>query len=118
MVRTDAFVRSRTLTNLEVTHINYILKSRAHRFVAVGRQEWLYPERQLDDIPWAVLRGTLLPPKGETWLFGGEILATFKDGRVYYRDQFGRTEKQRDFLRKEIPERPLKRLCRRATARD
>ena len=36
------------------------------------------------------------------------MFAQFKDGHVYYQDEFGRTEKQRDFLKKNPPTKPLR----------
>jgi hypothetical protein len=102
MVRTDAFIRTHRLSSQEVARINHILKRRARRYIAAGREEWLYPEEAVAD-PWDRLRETLLPPKDKLWHFGGEILASFDDGHVYYQDEFGRTEKQRDFLKKDPP---------------
>ncbi len=107
MVRTDKFIRTRKLSGEEVARINYILKARARRYVAAGRKEWLYPEKMVSD-PWSELRNTLLPPDDALWHFGGEIFARFDDGRVYYQDEFGRTEKQRDFLKKDAPAKPLR----------
>lgn len=106
MVRTDAFIRSRKLSDLEVARINYVLKARARRYIAAGRKEWLYPEQLLNE-SWADLRETFLA-KDELWRFGGEIYAGFDDGRVHYQDAFGRTEKQRDFLIKVPPTKKLR----------
>jgi hypothetical protein len=105
MVRTDAFIRTRKLSSQEVARINYVLKARARRYIAAGRREWLYPEESVAE-PWGELRKTLLPPKDELWHFGGELYAKFQDGRVYYQDELGRTEKQRDFLKKDPPTKP------------
>jgi hypothetical protein len=107
MVRTDAFIRTRKLSGQAVAQVNYVLKARARRYIAAGRKEWLYPEEIVSD-PWGELRKTLLPPKDELWHFGGEMFARFEDGHVHYQDEFGRTEKQRDFLRKDPPVRPLR----------
>jgi hypothetical protein len=107
MVRTDAFIRSRKLSSQEVARINYVLKTRARRYIAAGRKEWLYPEKSVSE-PWGDLRKTLLPPKDELWHFGGEMFAKFEDGHVHYQDEFGRTEKQRDFLKKDPPVKPLR----------
>jgi len=104
VVRTDAFVRERKLSAVQVNQINHIIKSRARRYVAAGRKEWLYPERTVNE-PWANLRRTLLPPKDGLFLYGGEIYARFEDGHVHYQDEFGRTEKPRDFLIKALPAR-------------
>jgi uncharacterized protein YchJ len=107
MARTDAFIRTRRLSSQEVARINYVLKARARRYIAAGRKEWLYPDKSVSE-PWAELRKTFLPPKNELWHFGGEMFAQFKDGHVYYQDEFGRTEKQRDFLKKNPPTKPLR----------
>ena len=107
MVRTDAFIRTRKLTDHEVARINYILKARASRYIAAGRKEWLYPERTVTE-PWRDIAATLVPPNDDLWHFGGEMFAKFDDGHVHYQDEFGRTEKQRDFLQKEPPTKPLR----------
>lgn len=107
MVRTDAFVRKRRLSSLEVAQVNFIIKARARRFIAAGHKEWLYPERTISE-PWDKLRNTLLPSKDELWHFGGEMFAKFDSGHVHYQDEFGRTEKQREFLKKEQPVKPLR----------
>ncbi|GLR90917.1 DUF4238 domain-containing protein [Bradyrhizobium iriomotense] len=107
MVRTDAFIRTRKLSDHEVARINYVLKSRAHRYVAAGRKEWLFPEKVISE-SWADLRETLLPPKNQLWHFGGEMFAKFDSGDVHFQDAFGRTEPERDFLKKQPPTGDLK----------
>jgi hypothetical protein len=107
MVRTDAFIRERKLSAVEVTRLNKIIKSRAKRYIAAGRKEWLYPEHVVQT-PWADMRHTLLPPKHELYRFGGEIFVRYEDGHVHYQDQFGRTEKPREFLVKKLPGKPLR----------
>lgn len=105
MVRTDAFIQTRQLNSAEVIRINYILKARARRFIAAGRNEWLYPERVVDQ-SWAELRHALMPNRAGLLYFGGEMFAKFEDGHVHYQDEFGRTEKQHDFLRKPASVEP------------
>ncbi|WMT72004.1 DUF4238 domain-containing protein [Bradyrhizobium sp. Ash2021] len=107
MVRTDAFIRTRKLSSQEVNRVNYVIKRRARRFIAGGRKEWLSPEKYVVE-PWNEFRTTLLPPNDGLWHFGGEMYAKFEDGRVHYQDEFGRTEKERDFLKKRLPTEPLK----------
>jgi hypothetical protein len=106
LMRTDAFIRTRKLTGQEVTHVNFVLKARARRFIAAGRKEWLYPEKNVS-LPWGELRKTFMPPKGELFHFGGEIFAKFESGHVHYQDEFGRTEKPREFLIKKPPDTSL-----------
>jgi hypothetical protein len=112
MVRTDAFIRSRKLTSEQVIRVNRVLKARARRYIAAGKEEWLYPETSSVEL-WADLRGVLLPPKNDLWHFGGEMYARFESGEVYYQDAFGRTGKEREFLRKKPPSKPphARELC-------
>jgi hypothetical protein len=107
MVRTDAFIRTRKLTSGEVIRVNRVLKARAKRYIAAGKEEWLYPETWSAE-PWADLRGVFLPPKNGLWHFGGEMYARFDNGEVYYQDAFGRTEKEREFLKKKPPSKSLR----------
>lgn len=107
MVRTDAFIRKRRLSSLEVAQVNFIIKARARRYIAAGHKEWLYPEKTISE-PWDKLRTTLLPSKDELWHFGGEMFVKFESGHVHYQDEFGRTEKQREFLKKDPPVKPLR----------
>lgn len=106
MVRTDAFIRVRKLTREEVIRVNRVLKARAKRYIAAGKEEWLYPET-LSTETWADLRRVFLPPKKDLWRFGGEICVRFESGKVHYQDTFGRTEKEREFLKKTPPSGPL-----------
>lgn len=96
MAHTDALIRGRKLSEMEVHAVNRVLKSRARRYVAAGNPEWLYPEKHCD-CPWEDIRNILLP-RTELWRFGGEIFIGYKDGSTAYRDQFGRTTKENEFL--------------------
>lgn len=102
-----SFIRKRKLSSQEVAQINLVIKRRARRYIAAGRKEWLYPEKSVSET-WGELRTTLLPPKNELWHFGGEMFVKYEDGHVHYQDEFGRTEKPRDFLRKEAPAKALR----------
>lgn len=106
MVRTDAFARLRRLDAGEVRQINRVIKARARRHIAAGCEKWLDPELG-DNAPWSELRGVLLPPERALFGFGGEMYAKFQDGSVHYQDSFGRTEKESDFLKKEVVETGL-----------
>jgi hypothetical protein len=107
MTRIDAFIRTRQLTAQEVAQVNFVLKSRARRFIGAGRKEWLYPENTVKQ-SWGDLRKTFLPPENELFHFGGEIFVKYESGDVHYQDEFGRTEKPRDFLIKKAPDKPLR----------
>jgi hypothetical protein len=40
--------------------------------------------------------------------FGGEMFVKYESGDVHYQDEFGRTEKPREFLIKKAPQKPLR----------
>ena len=40
--------------------------------------------------------------------FGGEMFVKYESGDVHYQDEFGRTEKPREFLIKKVPDKPLR----------
>ncbi len=107
MTKIDAFIRERKLTAQEVAEINFIIKKRARRYIAGGRKEWLYPERVVTQ-PWSELRKTLMPPELGLFEFGGEIFVKYESGDVHYQDEFGRTEKPREFLIKKPADKPLR----------
>ena len=98
MVQTDAFIRSRELSEAEVHAINLVLKSRARKYVASSNPAWLYPEQHCT-LPWEGIAKILLPQK-DLWRFGGETYIGYKDGTSAYRDKFGRTSKAHEFLTK------------------
>ena len=113
LTRTDAIIRGRMLREEDVLAINFVLKSRASRYVAAGRKDLLYPESHVS-LPWDEIRYLLLPPKGELWDFGGEIFVGYEDGTTHYQDAYGRTVPENPYLRKDPPvpqttseERPL-----------
>ena len=103
MVRTDAFIRNRELSEAEVHAINSVLKARAKKYVASSNVAWLYPERHCT-LPWKAIAKILLPRK-ELWRFGGEIYIRYENGSSAYRDQFGRTSKAHEFLTKPTLEK-------------
>ncbi len=106
VTKIDSFIRERKLTAQEVAEINFIIKKRARRYIGGGRKEWLYPERTVTR-PWSELRKTLMPPELGLFEFGGEIFVKYESGDVHYQDEFGRTEKPREFLIKKPPNKPL-----------
>lgn len=107
MVSTINFIRSRRLAADDVVRINRIFKAKACKFIAAGREEWLNPEA-MNDEPWSALGSALLPPHRELGEFGGEMMAQWDSGDTHYQDAFGRTEGERPFLVKPLPERPLR----------
>lgn len=102
MVSTIEFIKTRHLTDDQVAEVNFVIKARASRYIAGSRREDLYPEKVVSK-PWADLRATLLPPADQLYRFGGEMFASFENGDVHYQDEFGRTEKPREWLVKAMP---------------
>lgn len=108
LVRADALIRSRRVSAEQVVQINQVIKSRANRFLAAGREEWLFPERHVTT-DWAAMAPTLQPPSDELWHFGGETYVGYKDGSVDYQDAFGRSDHRAEFLERpeaDLPRRP------------
>jgi hypothetical protein len=104
MTRADAFIHTRKLTAQEVAQVNRVIKARARRYIAAGRKEWLYPEKTVS-LPWGELRNVFIPPRDGLFHFGGEIFVKYESGDVHYQDEFGRTEKPRDYLIKKVPDK-------------
>lgn len=102
LARTDAWIRTRKLSREEVGAINYILKSRAHRYISAAQEDWLFPER-VCPLDWNTAGKVLLPPERELWHFGGEIVVGYKDGTSSFQDAFGRSSPANEYLRKEAP---------------
>lgn len=105
MASTIEFIKTRYLTDDQVAEVNFVIKARADRYVAGSRGEDLYPEKVVSK-SWADLRTTLLPPGDEPYRFGGEMFASFENGHIHYQDEFGRTEKPREWLLKAEPKLP------------
>lgn len=103
LVRTDKFIKTRTLSDAEVIAINHVLKSRAKKFIAAGNRDWLWPEKEVEGT-WQDIQRVLLPPKDELWSFGGETFIGYKDGSVDYQDAYGRKTKSAEFLNKDVKE--------------
>lgn len=98
--RLDNIIRKRSLNDSEVCAINFIIKSRAKRYVAAGKDLWLYPEKSING-DWMQLGEHLLPPKKELYKYGGEIFLGYEDGTTDYYDQYGRRRPIPQFLIKE-----------------
>ncbi len=105
LTRTDSFIRNRTLSRDEVIAVNYLIKSRARRFIAAAKIDWLYPERSFVG-DWSKIAKFLLPRDG-LWQFGGETYVGFKDGSTHYQDAFGRTSTSHESLKRRFPKKNL-----------
>lgn len=80
----------RILTESEVQQVNYIIKRRAYRYVAAGREEWLYPEEHVK-APWRSFgEEHLLMPDPRSLISGSEIMVGYADGSTASLDSVGR----------------------------
>lgn len=88
----------RKLTEEEVLAVNYIIKRRAHRYIAADEREWLYPERRLKTLQWSKLSGRhLLMPDPRSMTFTSEILVGYESGGADAFDEYGRRPGHIDF---------------------
>jgi len=88
----------RHLNEQEVREVNFIIKSRARRFIGAGKEEWLFPEKYVSKSNWNTYgHGYLLMPDPRDVHFTGEVIMGFKDGGSTAFDPYGRRPGQRDF---------------------
>jgi hypothetical protein len=81
----------RMLTETEVREINFIIKSRALRYIAAAKEDWLYPERFVTKADWHDFgQGYLLMPDPRSAHYGGETIMMFTGGRSVAVDEYGR----------------------------
>jgi len=91
----------RYLSEQEVREINFIIKSRAFRYIAAAKEEWLYPERHISKSQWNVYgNGYLLMPDPRSTSFGGEIIFGNYDGTATSFDEYGYRPWQADYAKK------------------
>ena len=95
----------RQLGEDEVRRINFIIKSRAYRFVAAAEEEWLYPELHLPKkVKWGKLgERYLLFPDPRELHHGGEIILGYESGATVSRDAYGRPPLDPDYGRDSQP---------------
>jgi hypothetical protein len=90
----------RQLEEVEVNQINFIMKRRAHRYIAAAEEEWLYPERKIPSDHWRKLDDRyLLMPDPRCLYLGGEILIGYKGGGGAAFDEYGRRPWQEGYHR-------------------
>lgn len=90
---------SRFLSEEEVRQINYIIKSRAHKYIAAAKEEWLYPEKYVSESDWSKYgQGYLLMPDPRGVVYGGQIMMGHKDGTVSAFDEYGRRPGQTGYV--------------------
>jgi hypothetical protein len=105
IARTDNTIFGRKLTEDDVHSINKLIAWRAKRYLGGSSRESL--DASIEGPPdVARLAAILRPPEDELWHFGGTVYVGFADGTSKSWDEFGRTEPERDFLKKPAPESP------------
>jgi hypothetical protein len=88
----------RHLTEEEVRQINFIIKSRAYKYIAAAQEEWLYPERYISKSQWNVYGdGYLLMPDPRSVTYSGEIMWGNNDGIGGSIDAYGRRPWEKDY---------------------
>jgi len=100
LVRYDNIINDRELSEEEVAHINWIIKSRASQYLAAEESEWLFPEKTVQ-ADWADSGKVLIPPSDKLYEYGGEVYVGYEDGSSSYHDQYGRTRPEWKLLKKK-----------------
>lgn len=81
----------RLVSDEEVRKINFILKRAATKYIAAGREEWLYPEAKNHSLGWANADNDwFLMPNPWRVPFGGETIWGYQDGSSWSVDAYGR----------------------------
>jgi hypothetical protein len=82
--------RGRRLDETEVLAINQLIKRRAYRYIAAGKEEWLYPERH-GKIGWRdAADSALLMPDPRPLTPNAQIIIGYEGGATEAMDSFGR----------------------------
>jgi len=96
---------NRHLSEQEVREINFIIKSRAYKYVAAGNKEWLYPEKFVSKSDWNTYGdGILLMPDPRSMSYGGEVFAGYKEGSHFAVDPYGRKPGDPKFGKDDLPD--------------
>jgi hypothetical protein len=92
---------NRMLSEEEVITINHIIKSRAYRYIAAQKKEWLYPEKYLNIKRWDNIGSSyLLMPDPRAMSFSSEVVFGYDDRRADAFDEYGRKPWQADYREK------------------
>ena len=102
MVRYDDCIRTRVFSEQQVKEVNFIIKSRADRYIAGRTEDDLYPERHLKTTMWNKLGQFLVPPKLKVVKQTGYAFMQFNDGSYHFQDQFGRRPRSKAEFEKEV----------------
>ena len=80
----------RPLSEQDVLKVNCIIKRRAYRYIAAGRESWLYPERHVKFNWRAIGDEHLLMPDPRSLHPGAEMVMGYTGGRTEAMDTSGR----------------------------
>ena len=81
----------RNLSEKEVQEINFIIKSRALRYIGAAKEEWLYPEKLVAKSDWYRYGyGYLLMPDPRSVIYSTGITIGNQDGTATGFDEYGR----------------------------
>lgn len=88
----------RFLSEEEVRQINFVIKSRAYKYIAAVKKDWLYPEKYVSKSDWHNYGyGYLLMPDPRSAVYGGQIIIGHRDGTSSAFDEYGRRPWQKGF---------------------
>lgn len=86
----NAIQTLRYLSEQEVREINFIIKSRALRYIGAAKEDWLYPEKYIIKSDWNRYgNGYLLMPDPRSVIYGGQIIIGHRDGTASSFDEYG-----------------------------
>ena len=88
----------RHLSEEEVRQINFIVKSRALRYIGAARQEWLYPEKFVSKSDWNTYGDCiLLMPDPRAVSLGGTVMWGGGKSGPGAMDEYGRRPWEKDY---------------------
>ncbi|AZD73468.1 DUF4238 domain-containing protein [Pseudomonas chlororaphis] len=90
IVRFDNVRRGRQLSAKQIREVNLIIKLRAHRYIAGGSVDDLYPEKHLKTTLWSRLGLFLMPDSLHVAMEGENTFLKTIDGHYIFQDEFGR----------------------------
>lgn len=112
LVRFDDIKRGRKLSAKQVREVNFIVKTRAQRYIAGNSVDDLYPEKHLKTTVWHKLGLFLMPDRFHVAMQGGSTFLKTSDGRFFFQDEFGRRPKsQKEYMAKVQEAEELAVLC-------
>ena len=97
IIKYDDIIREREIKEDQVLAINYILKMRAHRYIAAANEDWLYPERYLKKKVWSSFDEIFVSKSKKLFGLNRQIFIGGKDGRlIATQDDIGRKPKSKE----------------------